>query len=105
VTKTDYWAESLASSFEEHGITATTAQIEAIARDLEISRDNMGMAFHVPENPLIGELARTQAALKLEKSLVHCKRCNGAGRLVSHFGTFQSDSQCWKCHGEGKHKP
>lgn len=105
MTKTDYWAECLASAFEEHGIVATSDQIEAVARDVEVSQENIGMAFYQPENPLIGELKRVEAELKAEKELMHCQRCNGTGRLISYGGTFQSNSQCWKCHGEGKHKP
>ena len=46
--KLDYWEECLASSFEEHGITVTKEQLKAIAEDVELGHDNIGMAFYSP---------------------------------------------------------
>jgi hypothetical protein len=105
MTKTDYWAECLADSFGEHGVIATSEQIQAVARDVEISRDNMSMAFYVPENPLIGDLKRAEAALKAETALVFCVECQGSGRLQYNSGPWAVNTQCNKCHGNGKHKP
>jgi hypothetical protein len=46
--KKDYWEECLASSFEEHGVTATVEQLKAIATDIENGSENIGMAFYSP---------------------------------------------------------
>lgn len=101
----EYWEECLSQSFEEHGVTATRAQIAAIAADVEAGRDCMGMAFHVPENPLAGELQKAQAALVHEQKLVFCDVCLGSGRERYNAGPWSINTQCWKCHGHGKHLP
>lgn len=97
-----YWEECLSSSFEEHGIIASKEQIEAIASDIQISHENYGLAFHVPENPLINELRKVKEELKKEKEKVICEKCKGRGLITSNYGTFTSNSQCSKCRGEGK---
>jgi len=101
----DYWEECLAQSIEEHGVTVTREQLTAIVRDVEGAHDCYGMAFHVPENPLIGELQRARAELKTEREKVFCRTCDGRGRLISAGPYHSSDTQCWKCGGEGKHAP
>lgn len=104
--KQDYWKECLASSFNEHGIIATADQIKKVAEDIQISHENIGMAFYVPENPLAGELKKVTAALKAEKEKVFCKVCKGKGSITEAFGTGRvSISTCYKCNGEGKHNP
>lgn len=46
--KKDYYAEGLIESFDEHGITATSEQIRAVAADVELYAENQGMAFYSP---------------------------------------------------------
>jgi hypothetical protein len=46
--KTEYYAEGLAESFDEHGIVATPEQIKAVASDVQGYADNIGMAFYTP---------------------------------------------------------
>lgn len=103
--KRDYWEECLASSFNEHAITATNEQIKAVAADIEICRDNIGLAFPTPENPLISEVKTLKLKLKNEHEKVICRECNGYGRIITRGGTFESNSECPKCRGEGRHKP
>lgn len=105
MNKADYWHECLAQSLEEHGVIASEQQIIAIASDIEGAHENIGMAFYLPENPMAGEIAGLQKALKKEKEKVGCRRCNGNGYITSNFGDRSSTSQCDKCHGEGKHAP
>lgn len=101
----EYWQECLAQSFEEHGVTATTEQLAAIAKDVEGSHQNYGMAFYEPENPMIDELKQAKAALRKERDKVFCRPCAGSGRLRYNAGPWGIDTQCNKCHGEGKHAP
>lgn len=47
-SRTDYYAEGLSESFEEHGVTASSEQIRAIAEDVVLWTENIGMAFYSP---------------------------------------------------------
>lgn len=62
----DYWKECLASSFDEHGIPATIEQIDAIAQDVEIARDQFGMTFYSPPASDRIEETRREATAKLD---------------------------------------
>lgn len=101
----NYWEEAITSSLDEHGVTATAEQIAAVAADMEGAHECHGMAFHVPENPLAGELDRARVALAVEKALVFCDVCKGTGREKYNAGLWSVNTQCWKCHGNGKHAP
>jgi hypothetical protein len=101
----NYWEECLAESLDEHGVTATKEQLALIAKDVAGAHECYGMSFHQPENPLVRELDVTRAALKREQEKVGCKVCKGSGRIISHGPYHSSNSQCDKCHGEGKHQP
>lgn len=105
MTRTDYWIECLESTFDEHGIEATPEQIAAVATDIEGARENMSMAFPVPESPYPGEIKRLQAEVATERSKVVCPECKGSGSYF-HPGPYHSSSgACFKCHGEGKVLP
>ena len=103
MNKLDYWKECLSSAFDEHGIVATAEQIESVANDVQNSSENIGQAFYEPEHPAKFEIEKLKSELKFEKALVHCKTCNGSGRLIENFGTRSSNSECYKCYGKGKH--
>lgn len=107
MTRMEYWKESLASSFEEHGISATEQQIEAVAKDIQISQECVSLAFHTPlgESSLSIELRKLQDKLRAEKEKVTCKECNGNGILTCYGPVHSSTSSCWKCRGEGRHAP
>jgi DnaJ-class molecular chaperone len=103
VTQSEYWAECLAQSCEEHGVNLTPEQCQLIAEDLKTSHENYGMAFYQPtENPLQAELKETKSLLEKERSKTVCKTCWGNGRIISHGPHHSSDTQCHICHGEGK---
>lgn len=101
----DYYRECLVDSFSENGIVATPAQIDEVARAVDGAVENRSLAFHVPENPLVGELERTKAQLKIECEKIQCRECSGSGVNITRFGTMEGRSQCWRCHGYGKHSP
>ncbi|HHM4713594.1 TPA: hypothetical protein ACRNIR_002667 [Pseudomonas aeruginosa] len=44
--KKDYYAECLSDAFDSAGIEATSEQIAAIARDVELAVEHQGMAFY-----------------------------------------------------------
>ena len=52
----DYWKEATTSAFEEVGIVLTDEQLKQVASSLQISHENIGMAFGHVENPLRSEL-------------------------------------------------
>jgi hypothetical protein len=48
MTKNDYWSETLANAAEEIGLVLTPEQLNALAKAVEISHDNIGQAFYSP---------------------------------------------------------
>ncbi len=103
----DYWADGITDAFEEAGIVATPEQIELVIGAVEGGHENYGLAHGhecIP-NPLLGEVQRLQRELDAERDKVHCEECNGHGRIITQGPSHGSNSQCWKCHGKGKHSP
>lgn len=103
MSKLQYFKECLESSFNEHGISATNDQILAIASDVQISHENIGLAFYTPESPLVGEVEKLKKDLEYERALVHCETCNGKGRIQSYGPYHGSNSDCFRCNGRGKY--
>lgn len=87
---------------DEAGVIATPDQIREIAQGVAGAVENVGMAFHYPENPAISREAELERQLKIERSKIVCRTCFGNGRIVTHGPYHSADSGCWKCHGEGK---
>lgn len=104
---TDYWKETIESSFEEHGIQATNEQIASVASDIEISHDNYDLAFYQPSRAshTETELKRAKEDLAAERSKVLCKSCKGTGEDIGYGPSFVAISQCIKCCGQGRHLP
>ncbi len=103
----DYWRECIESAFEEAGIQASEKQISVVTDCVDGAHENYGMAHGhecIP-NPLAEENRRMEEELKKEKDKVFCRNCNGYGRVIENFGIRSSDTECWICHGEGKHLP
>ncbi len=104
----DYWVEAVESSLEEHGVKATTEQIECIAGDIEVCHENYGMAHghDVIYSNWVGsqesEIARLKKLLREEKDKTPCRTCNGRGFVVSPGPYHSSEHQCWTCHGAGR---
>ena len=104
---TEYWKECISEALDEAGVIATTEQITTIASIVEGSHENYGMAFGhdcIP-NPLRSENEKLKKKLRDEQDKILCEVCNGKGKLISYGGTFQAESQCWKCRGEGRYLP
>lgn len=105
-----YWREAFEISMEEAGCghllkQMTEDQIKEVAWGIEGSHDNIGLAFHVPENPLRSENDRLSRKLKWERELNHCAPCNGSGRLQYNAGPWAVDTGCHHCSGAGKVHP
>lgn len=109
----DYWAEAAAYAIEEVGKfdQFTSEDFAAIGKSLLISAENQSMAFgwDVADANLSAyrnlEMDELRKALQREKDKVHCRECNGRGRIEILAGPWVSNSQCWKCNGEGRHDP
>jgi hypothetical protein len=103
----DYWIEAVTEAFEAAGIAATDEQVEAVAADMRISHEGYGICFYQPrsEDPRDAEIVRLKRALDDERRKVVCQTCGGSGRIVGYGGTMMSNSQCWKCNGEGRRLP
>lgn len=56
-------------------------------------------------NPETDRADKAEKELKIERRKVHCRECSGSGRIYTPGPYHGSDSQCWKCQGEGKHLP
>ena len=102
----DYWRECISEAFEDAGIAASEAQIETVVSWVEGDHENYGMAHGhdcIP-NPLSTEIDNLKKVGFVKKwDLVHCKECNGRGRIIIDVGFRSSSSQCWKCGGSGRH--
>lgn len=100
----DYWTECIASSLEEHGVTATADQISAIAADVQIGHESHGMAYG---HDVIGRGARTEAdelrdELNREREKQPCDDCKGRGYIVERGPYHHFEHECSKCRGEGR---
>jgi len=105
MTHEEFWQECIANAGEECGATLTAEQIAYIADAAQGAHDNYGMAFYQPESPLPREIKRLESELRKEREKISCPECKGSGRIITYGGTFQSNSHCWKCHGDGKVSP
>lgn len=101
----DYWRECIEVALAEAGVSATREQIEEIAYVVQGGAENIGQAFHTPENPMIRENEELRKKLRSESEKVGCAECRGSGRLNYMSGPWHVDTQCDRCNGEGKHKP
>ena len=100
----DYWLECLSQAADEAGIVLDSNALGVLAKAAEDGHEHYSMAFYSPSSseiyqPRIDKLERD---LKAEREKVFCKTCSGTGRLIESFGTRSSDSQCYKCQGDGK---
>lgn len=103
----NYWEECIRESFDEAGIVATEKQVQSVAGDVEGAHENYSLATGeecIP-NPLQTELDKTKRDLEIERSKETCKECGGEGRITTPGPYHSSNSECWKCRGEGKTKP
>ena len=103
MSRLDYWREAVQDSLDTHGVTATEAQIRAVASDMELSHESVGMAFHVPPgNPMQSEIDELRSQLAAERSKVTCADCRGSGVEITPGPHHSSESECFKCRGAGR---
>lgn len=99
----EYWKICLEEILGEHGIEATSEQIEAMAGDFESCASVQGEYSAPVENPAVREAEELRTQLKREQSKVFCVTCQGTGRLIENISSSHySNSDCWKCRGAGK---
>ena len=101
------WRECVDEAFSDAAIEATYEQKENVAGRLQSAHENYGMAFYSPPS---GEHYRSEIdslsrELRAERNKVHCEECDGRGRIITPGPYHSSDSECWKCRGEGRHLP
>ena len=102
----NYWEESLCNALDECGATLTKEQVAIVTKHLEDAYENIDLAFPRPTfNPERAEADRLRKELDDERRKVTCKECKGNGRIISWGPHHGSDSECWKCRGEGRHLP
>lgn len=101
----EYWREAIECAMDEIGKfnALTPAEYLEVAHALRGAEECRSMAFHTPEHPAVGELARLKRELATERQMVFCKPCQGTGRLKYNAGPWGVNTECHHCHGEGKH--
>jgi DnaJ-class molecular chaperone len=112
----DYWREAVMYAFE--GIDRfdlvkdlTKEQLDDIGEALATSAEHQSMAFgwDVASANRHAEIQRTEDNLRKEirreRDKITCRQCNGHGWATTQGPYHYSTSQCFKCHGEGRHDP
>lgn len=107
----DYWHEAVSCALDEMGrlkdFTADELKEfgEAMRRAAEMESESTGRIY-IP-NPLETENTELKRKLAREESKVGCLECDGTGRIISAWGGSgrTTNSQCFKCRGEGKYLP
>lgn len=104
----DYWKEAVESSLDEAGVTATLEQLEAIAGDMKVSHEQVGMAFghDVASQNYQAEKDRTIADLRKEladeRAKQTCAACRGQGTITICGPSHSATSDCSACRGQGR---
>lgn len=109
-SRRDYWEEAVSVAFDDAGAyelykQLTEEQRNLIASTLEGASETQGMAFCTPESYENIELKNIKVELAKEREKVFCQVCSGTGRQAYASGVWDVNSQCYRCRGEGKHKP
>lgn len=111
MTNLEYWTECVACAADECGLSLTDEQLKCLADGVNGGHENYSMAFgHDVANANWSatkqrEITDLKKQVQREKDKVHCKTCNGKGRIYTYGGTMMSSMECWECHGEGRHDP
>lgn len=103
----DFWIEAVSESFDEHGITASAEQIEAIADDFSHVQDGIDLAFGRPSGPSpeAEQIKELERKLDEERDKVTCRICRGTGEERIDGPSHYSVQPCLKCRGQGRHLP
>ena len=99
----DYWEECISEACDDAGLKATDEQISIIASWVEGAHENYGMAhgYDAIPNHLQLENEKLEKELKREKDKIPCPECGTRGRIVMQGPYHSSDSECYKCRGNG----
>lgn len=112
----EYWREAVMEAFE--GINRfdvidglTKEQLDEIGEALATSSEYQSMAFgwDVATSNRSAELRRNEDDLRKElareRRKIVCSHCKGGGWITTNGPYHSSTSQCFKCHGDGRHDP
>lgn len=110
MTRDDYYQECFECAMSDEGLWHLVEQMTAeqranIGGAIAGAVENVGMAFHTPENPMIENNKRLERKLRWEREREHCKECNGTGRIQYMAGPWHCDTGCHVCAGAGKVHP
>ena len=105
----DYWKDSLNEILPDLNIFVTDEQLNDLAVNMatcaemqyEYDSYSRGGFDAGPSSEQI-EIKKLKDELYKERNKRTCNSCAGNGRIISYFGSFQSDSECISCRGEGR---
>ena len=103
----DYWRIFAEEVPAEMGLNLTPEQIDYLTDALKGAAENEGLFTGrdcIP-NPQTLEVGRLEKVIQDERLKVHCRECDGTGRIITLGPCHSSNSGCWKCNGEGRHLP
>ena len=109
----EYWGEAVADALYSVGKDTLFSQdeINEIASSMRISAEMQSQAFgwDVADRNFRAtqedEKDSLRKELRRERAKVNCRSCGGYGRLKYYAGPWAVDTECPKCHGEGRHDP
>ena len=103
----EYWRICAENASDEIEVLLSNEKLDALAdvmqRSAEMESEYCG--HHFIPNPEVAEIKKLESLLIAEREKVTCKTCKGSGELIENSGPWVSRSQCYKCHGQGRHKP
>ncbi|ASW06254.1 hypothetical protein [Rhizobium sp. 11515TR] len=111
--RTEYWEEAIGQALceIEKFDLFTSDEIKELGEALAISAEHQSMAFgwDVASSNRAADLRREEDSLRKElareRAKIICRSCNGSGYITTPGPYHSSTSQCFKCHGDGRHDP
>lgn len=105
----EYWEECISEAACELELNITDEQLNGLAKSVDAGHESYGQAFYAPpisEHPVFAQVKELERQLNEEKEKVVCSICGGTGKETGLVGTsHRYISTCWKCNGDGRHKP
>jgi len=100
----NYWKICIEEALSESKITATQEQIDEVISWVEGAHENYDLqhGHECIPNPLQLDNDSLRRELNIEKNKIHCETCNGRGRIIENMISHSSNTECWKCRGEGR---
>lgn len=106
----EYWLEHAEIAMDEAKLDATPEQLDTIAGVIESAHEfySQSMGHDVATANWQGargrEIEDLKKAVQRERDKVTCSECTN-GRIITYYLNRRSDSQCWKCNGDGRVDP